>query len=96
MSDNFTSNFSLFPAKEKKSEKSPDMTGTIEIPVDQINALVAHLGTEPESDWKGDGVVKLRIAAWSSESKAGTKYLKGKVSTPMQQQQSSAASDLPF
>ena len=97
MSD-FPSNFSLFPAREKKSEKSPDMTGTIEIPVDQLGALMNHLGTQPESDWKGDGVIKLRVAAWKSESKNGTSYLKGKVSTPMQQQAAPAptSSELPF
>jgi len=30
--------FSLFPAQEKKSERSPDYGGVIEIPADQIDA----------------------------------------------------------
>ena len=87
--------FSLFPAKEKKSERSPDYSGTIEVSVDEIDALVAHLGTAPENNWKDEKVVKLRIAGWSAESKAGMKYINGKISTPMQQQQSTAdVSDL--
>jgi len=83
--------FSLFPSKEKKSERSPDFSGTIEVSVDQIDALVAHLGTAPEANYKGDNVVKLRIAGWNAESKGGMKYINGKISTPMQQQQQSTA-----
>jgi len=48
--------FSLFPAQEKKSERSPDYGGVIEIPADQIDALVAHLGTQPENNWKDEPV----------------------------------------
>lgn len=77
--------FSLFPAKEKKSERSPDYSGTIEIPADQIDSLVAHLGTAPDSNWKDEPVVKLRIAGWKAESKAGMQYVNGKVSVPMAQ-----------
>ena len=96
MSD-LNANFSLFPAREKKSERSPDYSGTIEIPVDQIDALVAHLGTEPEESYGDTRVVKIRVAAWATESKAGNKYLKGKVSTPMQQRQAApTSSELPF
>ena len=77
--------FSLFPSQEKKSERSPDYSGTIEIPADQINALVAHLGTAPENNWKDEPVLKLRIAGWKNESESGLKYLKGLVSVPMAQ-----------
>jgi len=79
--------FSLFPTQEKKSERSPDYGGVIEIPTDQIDALVAHLGTKPENNWKDEPVVKLRIAGWKAQSPTGKNYLKGKISVPMQQQQ---------
>ena len=92
--------FSLFPSQEKKSERSPDYSGTIEIPVDQINALTAHLGSQPEDNWKDEKVVKLRIAGWKAESKAGKQYVNGKVSVPMAQNnaptQASASEELPF
>ena len=84
MSD-FNSNFSLFPVQEKKSEKSPDFSGSIEIPVDQIDSLIAHLGTKPETDWKDNPVVKLRVAGWKTTSKSGKNYVNGKVSVPMEQ-----------
>ena len=84
MSD-FNASFSLFPAQEKKNERSPDYSGTIEIPVDQLNALMAHLGTEPELNWKDERVLKLRIAGWSAQSKSGKSYVNGKVSVPMAQ-----------
>jgi hypothetical protein len=82
MTADFNSNFSLFPAQEKRSEKSPDFSGTIEIPVDQINSLVGHLGTKPESNYKDEPVIKLRIAGWKAESKSGKNYVNGKVSIP--------------
>jgi len=89
--------FSLFPIQEKKSERSPDYSGTIEIPADQINALVAHLGTQPENNWKDEPVVKLRIAGWKAQSQNGKNYLNGKVSVPMQQQTSpSNTNEMPF
>ena len=85
MSTEFNSNFSLFPTQEKKSEKSPDFSGTIEIPVDQINSLVGHLGTKPESNYKDEPVVRLRVAGWKTTSKSGKNYVNGKVSIPMAQ-----------
>ncbi len=89
--------FSLFPVRDKKSERSPDYSGTIEIPADQINALVAHLGTQPENDWKDEPVVKLRIAGWKAQSQGGKDYLNGKISVPMQQRTSASnTNEMPF
>ena len=91
--------FSLFPAQDKKSERSPDYGGVIEIPADQIDALVAHLGTQPENNWKDEPVVKLRIAGWKAQSQGGKTYLNGKVSVPIQQQQQAPAvndDEMPF
>lgn len=85
MSKDFTLNFSLFdtdPAKRTKVT-SPHRAGSIEIPVDQIDALIAHLGTKPEEDYKGNPVVKLTVLAYNNESKAGKKYIGGKVLKPL-------------
>ena len=89
--------FSLFPVQEKKSERSPDYSGTIEIATDQLDALIAHLGTSPESNWKDEPVVKLRIAGWKAQSQNGKNYLNGKISVPMQQQTpASNTNQMPF
>ena len=90
--------FSLFPTQEKRSERSPDYSGSIEIPVADINALVAHLGTQPESNWRDEPVVKLRIAGWKATSKGGKIYVNGKISIPQDQQPAAASSDeeVPF
>ena len=93
--------FSLFPTQEKRSERSPDYSGTIEIPVGDIDALVAHLGSQPESNWRDDPVVKLRIAGWKATGRAGNmSYINGKISIPQEQQQQQAPADneddLPF
>ena len=100
----FTSKISLsmFPVKEKKSDKSPDMTGDIEIPASVINELVTYLRTaDPVMNWRDEPVVKLRSSVWSNEMKSGGKYLKGLVSPPLENTQAApapAANDdaLPF
>jgi len=86
MSNDFNSNFSLFPTQEKRSGKSPDFSGTIEIPVDQIDSLIAHLGTKPETDWQDNPVVKLRVAGWENTSKSGKNYVNGKVCIPLKKE----------
>ena len=92
--------FSLFPTQEKRSERSPDYSGSIEIPAADIDALVAHLGTQPESNWRDEPVVKLRIAGWKATGRAGNmSYINGKVSIPQDQQPAAAASsdeEVPF
>jgi uncharacterized protein (DUF736 family) len=90
--------FSLFPTQERRSERSPDYSGSIEIPVADIDALVAHLGSQPESNWRDEPVVKLRIAGWKATSKGGKSYLNGKISIPQDQQQQAPADDdsIPF
>ena len=80
----FNASFSLFASKEKKSEKSPDHTGSIEILADEVQAMISYLQTaEREDDWQGNSVVKVRLASWNSESKNGLRYQRGKVSPPM-------------
>ena len=99
MTTELNASFSLFSSQEKKSERSPDYSGTIEISVDQINALTAHLGSQPEDNWKDEKVIKLRIAGWKAESKAGRQYVNGKVSVPMAQSPTATqttTSELPF
>ena len=46
MSD-FSINFAQFTVKEenKKSDKSPDITGNLEVPAEEVNALIAYLQT---------------------------------------------------
>ena len=82
----FNASFSLFATKEKKSEKSPDHTGNIEILADEVQAMISYLQTaEREDDWQGNSVVKIRIASWNNTSEGGLQYQKGKVSPPITQ-----------
>ena len=83
MSDAFQAKLSLFPVREKKNEKGPDQTGTIEISQDQVAALRSYLmSAETEDDWQGNPVVKLSVSTWTSEMKDGRKYMKGQVKPP--------------
>ena len=80
----FNARFSLFATKEKKSEKSPDHTGNIEILEDEIQNVIAYLqNAEREVDYQDNRVVKIRLASWNTESKGGLAYQKGKMSPPI-------------
>ena len=79
--------FSLFNTKEKKHDRSPDMSGEIEIPVSQLDELRQHMSTQAVMNWNNEPVIKLRISGWNSESKNGLKYIGGLISVPMQEQQ---------
>ncbi len=102
MTNDFTAKFSLFPAREKKSEKSPDHTGSIEVAATDIPALVAYLQdpANVQDDWQGNPGVKLRVAGWNTTSKNGLNYTNGKVSPPMEQQAAPApaptSAEMPF
>lgn len=80
----FSPRFSLFSAKEKKQEKSPDYTGNIEILKSELDEMIRTLQAQtPETNYKDEEVVKLRIAGWKATSKNGLDYINGKISEPL-------------
>jgi len=80
----FNARFSLFPAKEKTKETSPDYTGNVELALSEVGELINWLKEQTgEQDYKGETVVKIRLAGWKAESKGGLHYLNGKMSPPM-------------
>lgn len=80
----FKATLALFPAKEKRSEKSPDHSGNIEILKSEIPSLIAYLqSAETEENYKGEPVVKLSTATWINQMRDGREYFKGSVSQPM-------------
>lgn len=96
MADAFTARFSLFPNNNATSEKSPTQTGSIEISADELPALIQWLqSATSENDYKGNPVVKLRIAGWDAESQAGRKYLNGRITPPLPPREDGPSS-IPF
>ena len=95
---NFNARFSLFPAKEKTKETSPDYTGNLELTLSEVGELINWLKEQPgEQDYKGETVVKIRLAGWRAESKGGLQYLSGKMSPPLPPREAAATADaLPF
>ena len=84
MSD-FSINVALFSVKEenKKSDKSPDMRGSLEVPAEEVNALISYLQTaERVMNYNDTEVVKIEFAGWRRQSKKGETYLSGKLSAP--------------
>ena len=97
MSD-FSINFVQFTTKEenKKSDKSPDITGNLEVPAEEVNALISYLqNAERVLDWQDKEVVKIRLAGWNREIKKGPNqgdsFLSGKLSSPYVPQDKPAA-----
>ena len=76
----FDAKFTLFDVKEKKSERAPDKTGSIEIELDQAMKLAEWLTSQPgEVGYGGTTVIKIPVSAWNAQSKTGTSYINGKV-----------------
>ena len=76
----FDAKFTLFDVKEKKSERGPDRTGSIEIELDQAMKLAEWLTSQPGEDgYGGSTVIKIPVSAWNAQSKTGTSYINGKV-----------------
>ena len=67
-------NMALFQqlAQDRKSDKSPQATGSIEISVADLNQFFSlALALEPVDNWKGEPVIKLRCGVWHRETKNG-------------------------
>ena len=91
--------FSLMPVKEKKHEKSPDMTGSIDFPLEEAMKLADWIVAQPgEADWKGDTVVKVPIVGWNKEGKKNPdfKFIGGTCSALKQENTSVSDTPPPF
>lgn len=65
----------LFREENKKSDKSPDFTGTVTISRELAKAAL--------ESWNGE----VRVAGWKNTSKTGTAYISLKLSEKRQPQQ---------
>lgn len=71
--------FSLFVNSYKQSEKQPDLSGTISIPMDMLEDAASNPLCIEERN--GITYLKLRTAAWEQVQGGGNKpVLKGKIS----------------
>jgi len=93
----------LFHQSEKRNEKAPDYTGTLEIAAGDIGELVKYLNNaDQEDDYQGNPIVKLSLSAWINETRAGKKYLKGSLGEPYRPDAAKTAkvdplpADMPF
>ena len=97
MTASFNGNLSMFPTREKRTDKSPDYTGTIELPLDQAMAMAEWLTAQPgETSYNGNTVIKVSVAGWKKTSQSGMAYLSGRISPPLAKQQAQADSEMPF
>ena len=82
MSD-FSAQIAVFPREVDNGSKQPNASGEIEVLATEIPNLIAFLQqAERENDYKGNSVVKLRVALWQGVSQRGGTYLSGKVTPP--------------
>ena len=89
----FSGFLSLFPTREKKTEKSPDYSGGIEFPLEEAMKLADWITTQPgEENYKGDLVIKVPICGWNRESAKNPdfKFISGFCSAPKKEASSEA------
>ena len=73
MTDKYPPSGVMFPVREKRSEKSPDFTGQVEIDETLYKAIGAALAA-------GDGYAKIYLAGWKRISRNGNEFLSIKAS----------------
>lgn len=87
------------PAREKKHEKAPDMSGSIDFSLEEAAKLADWLVSQPgEEDWKGDTVVKVPLVAWNKEGKKNPdfKFIGGTCSALKKENTSESDATSPF
>tara|TARA_B100000900_G_C20504078_1_gene685052 strand:+ start:692 stop:1012 length:321 start_codon:yes stop_codon:yes gene_type:complete len=67
--NNYGATGALFVAKQKRSEKSPDYNGLLELDIDVVNDLIAQ---------KNEGIEqpKVNLVGWKKVAKSGNSYLR--------------------
>ena len=91
----FNGRLVLFTNNDKRTEKSPDMGGTIEFQLQDALALAEWITAQPgEENYAGDKVIKVPVSAWHRESKKGTNFVSGSVSVAKPQDEET--DELPF
>ena len=80
---------SLWPAKHRKHDKSPNVVGSIKMEVGLLEELISN---------SKDGVVEIFLSGWTKEWQ-DNKYLSLKASGPYKKEQQTSQdddSDIPF
>ena len=76
----FDAKFTLFDVKEKKSDRAPDKTGSLELELSEAMKLAEYLTAHPgEEGYGGKTVIKIPVSAWNQRSQSGTEYISGKL-----------------
>lgn len=79
----FSAQIAVFPREVDNGSKQPNASGDIQVLATEIPNLISFLQqAERENDYKGNSVVKLRVALWQGVSKSGGAYMSGKVTPP--------------
>lgn len=59
--------FSLFTNVKGTSDKSPEMTGRLEIPVELLDQFIADLVEQEPREWNGRKTKTLDLACWARD-----------------------------
>ncbi len=77
----FSGRLVLFNNSQKKSQKSPDMGGSVEFSLQDAMAFAEWItGQSGEDNYAGEKVIKIPVSAWHKESKKGTGFISGQMS----------------
>ena len=93
----FSASIAVFPREVDNGSKQPNASGDIQVLATEIPDLITYLQqAERQNDYKGNSVVKLRVAMWQGTSKSGGAYLSGKVTAPQPAQKGPTSLDSMF
>lgn len=71
----------LFPVKTKKSEKAPDVTGSIDLGLETIDYIIAQHKA-------GNLEISIELSGWKKVSRAGNKFISLQNRKPMDKKDS--------
>ena len=90
----FNGRLVLFNNQQKKSDKSPDMSGSVELSMQDAMAFAEWItGQGGEENYKGEKVIKVPVSAWHTQSKNGTGFISGQMSA---QKAQAEVDEIPF
>ena len=90
----FSGRLVLFNNQQKKSGKSPDMSGSVEFSLQDAMAFADWItGQGGEENYKGEKVIKVPVIAWHTQSKNGTGFISGQMSA---QKAQAEVDEIPF
>ena len=82
MATNFSARVALFDNRASENDRAPVMTGKVEVPVDQLDALYEQLSEQDVQTYGDRRFVTLNLSLWQYDGESSALLFTGKCQTP--------------